>query len=215
MELFVHVFSFLQLNTVFRCQVVSKIWATLLRSDEVLSSLLNRRNVRKVPELKFPAGMSRHQKLIGIGQSINAHQHGRPLSRISGTWQMPSRFKQSRLETFPSDWPEFRTRFAFCKGRLAWIDSESDDQVTVLSVETGNQMTWRPENPDQLCSILISDSLMMVSSHTVVYVHEFATGNNYSIPLPLTTYFIIDLVCDTIAILLLRSSCCTHTITWT
>ena len=218
MELSVHIFSFLQLNTVFRCQVVSKTWATLLRSDEVLSSLLNRRNVRKVPELKFPADMSRHQKLIGIAQSINAYQHGRPFSRISGTWQMPSRFKKLRFEIFSSDWPEYRSRFAFCKDRLAWIDSESDDQVTVLSVETGNQMAWRPVNPGRLRSILISDNLLVASSHTVVYVHEFATGSDYSIPLPSTIPLpltIIDLVYDTVAILLLQSSCRPQIITWT
>ena len=222
MELVTLIFKHLHINMIFWCQSVNKAWAEVLRSDDLLSSILQQKNVCKVPELDFLPNMSQQQRLVYTAQSINAHQHGRPFSRTTGSWHMPSEFESTHDNTCLSDhtfiplhdWPKFKDRIAYCKERLAWIDSENGDHVVVLSIKSGNKMTWRPGN--RLVSLRMSEDIMVVSTNSVfVYVHDFATGVDHSDRLLSGDTFAVDLVHETVAVLLLRSSHCPLITTWT
>ena len=126
-ELVTLIFKHLYINMMFRCQLVNMAWAEVLRSDDLLSSMLKQKNVRKAPELDFPPNMSHRQKMVHTAQSINAHQHGRPFSPTTGSWHMPSEFVSTHDNTYSwdrefnhlHDWPKFKDRIAYCKGRLA------------------------------------------------------------------------------------------------
>ena len=215
MKLVTLIFKHLHINMIFRCQLVNKTWAEVLCSDDLLSSMLQQKNIWKVPELDFPPNISQRQRLIYTAQSINAHHYSRPISRTTGSWHMPSEFESTHDNMCLSDhtfiplhdWPKFKDRIAHCKERLAWIDSENGDHVLVLSIKSGNKMTWRPGNG--LVSLRMSEDIMVISTNSVfVYVHNFATGDDHLFRLPSGDTFAVDLVHETVAILLLQSSHC-------
>ena len=198
LEVVIQIFGYLEPWHAFNHRRVSRRWAEVLSSNQLVTFQLEPWLSKGVPTLRFPPETSTRLKLSSTAEHIDAFQHGKAFSRMSGDWNI---LEPGQGPTRDVAHP-FVERVAYFQGHMAWIDP-SRDCVYVSRFEDGKTFMWRPENREKLMSIAMSDTVVVVSTYSGrVYAYDLEKASQHSIRLSSAGIVMICVTGCTVAILL-------------